>query len=298
VGETVYIDEFGIFPGIYHGPWQLPVADDLSVSIAVLRDDGQYVIGASPLNPIECPDGASQITVNDFTAPYGLSIIYTAVTTVATVGSSAPSLPSLPVTMGQAPDTMELYSRIGWAADQDASGLLLKFLAGIGNMLQAIDSISRDSYDTDYEIAPSWSTVLDINRCPTEALPWLGQFVGARFPTNLRDDQQRYMIEHVPGWSRGTPAAILAAASLFLLPGFVPTLTERDTSPYHLTISIPSGAVVSDATYGSLWRSYATYSDLEAAFATYADIWAGDDAIESAILDAIPAGLVCAVDFV
>lgn len=208
------------------------------------------------------------------------------------------SPPSNTVTMFEAPDTWQLWNRLGWAQDKDDTRLLLKWLAGIGQMMNKLDSISRDSYDTEGNVAPSWSTVLDIDRAPTYALPWLGQFVGARFPATLRDDQQRYIIMHSPGWSRGTPAAILAAANQYLLTGFVATLVERDTSPYHLAIEIPDAGVEGNATYESLFLSYPTYASLITEFATYGDLWGGTAAVLDAIAGALPAGLVAAISFV
>lgn len=293
-GERVYLDEFGVFPGDYSGPWFITPEG----TITVQRDDGDYVLGASPMFPLALDASGTAAVVVDLDAPYGLPVSYVATLTVTGVGNSPPSMPSAPVVMGQAPDTIELYHRLGWAQEQDLTGVLLRWLSGIGQMLQGLDSLTRDSYDLDGDVAPGWSQVLDINRAPSVALPWLGQFVGARFSTTLRDDQQRYIIEHAPGWARGTPAAILAAADMYLLPGFEATLLERDTSPYHLTIDIPTAGVRGDATCRSIALGFATCADLAAAFATCADVWATTAEIEAAVLAAIPAGLVAELTFV
>ena len=244
------------------------------ITATVIRDDGTYVLGASPLNPVPLTGGTA--TVFDFTAPYGLPVTYVVNLTASAGGTpdySPPSVPSLPVTMGQAPDTVTLYNRLGWAADEDETGVLLQWLSGIAQMAQAIDSVAWDGYDTDGVMAPGWSQVLDINRCPTDWLPWLAQFVGVRLDPGARDDQQRYAIENPQGWARGTPAAILATANRFLAPGYSATLLERDTSPYHLTIEIPTGAYAGSSTCLELSHEYANCGDLIGAFATCVDLW-------------------------
>lgn len=177
------------------------------------------------------------------------------------------------------------------------SGVLLKWLAGLGEMVQQVDSLSLP---TPYEgvLKPGWSQVLDINRAPTSALPWLGQFVGVRFDSTLRDDQQRYVIVQERGFKRGTVGAILAAANQFVRLGATASIAERDTSPYHLTITIPLGGISGTGSCLSLSLAYAECSDLPLVFATCADLWSTTIPVEQAILAAIPAGLVAVLDFV
>ena len=71
--------------------------------------------------------------------------------------------------------------------------------------LQAIDDIIRD---TPYD--PGYSILLDINRCPTYALPWLGQFVGVRFLMVQPDSVMRQRIQTE---SATSVAALTKAAS-------------------------------------------------------------------------------------
>ena len=58
--------------------------------------------------------------------------------------------------------------------------------------------------------APGWSQILDINRCPFYALPWLGQFVGVDLTKtpNLTYEQSVQKILSRPGFSRGTVPAL------------------------------------------------------------------------------------------
>lgn len=290
-GEPAYIDEVGIMPGDVD-EWTITPPG----SVVILRSDGTYVLGASPLFPLSF-GGGRVVTILDPTAAYGLPVTYVALLMAGST-VSPPSIPSVPLSMGQAPDTCALYERLGWAKDQDATGTLLGWLAGIGQMMQAVDSISADSYDSDGAVAPSWSSVLDITRAPTAVLPWLGQFVGVRVDPMARDDQQRYAIESEAGFNRGTPAAILAAADKYLLPGYAASIVERDTSPYHLSVDIPSAGVTGPSTCLALYLSIPTCTAVYVDYATCADLWDSIVPIQSSVLAAIPAGLVADVVFV
>jgi hypothetical protein len=290
-GERHYVDEVGLFEGAA-ASW----TDATTVLITILRSDDQYVLGASPLFPLLITGGPQTTAeVTDFWAPYGLSVTYRA--NVITAGVSGPSLPSTPVVMGQAPDTVALYNRMGWAKHEDASGALVSWLSGLGQIVQAVDNLTVTQV-ADGALAPPWSQVLDIDRCPTAVLPWLGQFVGVTVDTNSRDDEQRYAIEQEHGFSRGTPAAILAAANRYLLPGYSATLIERDTSAYNLAITIPAVGVVGDATCGLLAGGFSTCAAVLVAFATCGSLWSNTAAITEAVAGSIPAGLTYSVSFV
>jgi hypothetical protein len=312
------------------------------------------VIGASPLFPLQVSTGEPVISVVDYTAPYGQSVSYIAELVIDTTVLSPPSVPSVPVIMGQAPDTLALYNRLGWAHDQDIAanhsvayaaseaqiltlqaalelaitdataiddsatltalqtalneavqtvatlgpfGVLLQWLGGIGGMVQGLDNLFFDQIDAEGNYYPGPSQLLDINRCPTNMLPWMGQFVGVSVDPTLRDDQQRYAILAEGGFQRGTPGAILATANKFVQVGSSALLAERDTSPYHLTVTIPTAGTETTGSCLSLSRSYATCADVLANFATCADLWQSTAAVTAAVLAAIPAGLVCAVSY-
>ncbi len=269
-GEQHWLDEYGVFLGT--SDW----VPGNQVTATVLRSDGQYVLGASPLNPLVL-SSAGTANIVDRAAPYGVPVTYVVNLSCVPNGGSPitapPSVPTAPVIMGQAPDTLTLYGRMGWAQTQDTSGELLDWLSGLGEMAQSLDSIATDGYDTNGNVAPGWSQVLDIDRCPTDWLPWLGQFVGARLDPMKRDDVQRSTIEHPAGWARGTRGAILAAANRYLANGYTATLDERDTSPYHLTITIPTVGYVGSTTCLALSQEFATCADLIGAFATCLTMW-------------------------
>ena len=67
-------------------------------------------------------------------------------------------------------------------------------------MFQDVEDLVRDSPAGD----PGWSELLDLDRCPPEALDWLGQFVGIRIPAGLNDLQSRAWISSTDGFRRGT----------------------------------------------------------------------------------------------
>jgi hypothetical protein len=99
-------------------------------------------------------------------------------------------------------------------------------------MYQMVDDWVRDQPE-----GPGWSLLMDVNRCPPEALGWLGQFVGVRIPTGLTDAQQRQWIKDRRGFRRGTPAAMIAAVQDTLTGTKAVKMIERDGDPYNLTLT-------------------------------------------------------------
>src|ERR1035437_1560669 len=179
-----------------------------TIVATLLRNDGTYVIGASPLFPLAVSSTTPTASIVHLVAPYGVETTYVAESIIMeSIGQqfSPPSIPSAQVLMGQAPDTVDLYGRMGWAKDQDTTGVLEQMLSGIGQLIQTVDTLSRDGTDVNDNPAPGWSQVLDINRAPTYVLPWLAQFLGVRLDSSIRDDQMRYQIKNPPGFARGPP---------------------------------------------------------------------------------------------
>jgi hypothetical protein len=110
------------------------------------------------------------------------------------------------------PDTFaaRLYAMLAPLAADDAynAWALLTYVNALGVMYQLVEDWVRDS-----ESAPGWSLLLDIDRCPPEALPWLAQLTGVRIPARVTDPvEQRQWILSTDGFKRGTVAALLGAA--------------------------------------------------------------------------------------
>lgn len=94
--------------------------------------------------------------------------------------------------------------------------------------------LSRDGDDG----TPGWSAIVDLMRAPDAVLPWLGQFVGVTAPTGNTADQNRDLILNRPRTKRGRPLALISAVQQTLTGSQHVSIAERDTSPYHATISV------------------------------------------------------------
>lgn len=119
-----------------------------------------------------------------------------------------------------------------------------------------------DTYVRDTDEGPGWSILLDVGRTPNKGLGWLAQFVGVTLDDRLADAEQRQRIRQTDGFRRGSPDAIRGAAQPFLTGNQTVQLYERDGSPYVLTV------------------------------VTFADETPDPDAVESALRQQKPAGIV------
>lgn len=189
------------------------------------------------------------------------------------------------------PIAEEAYEALGPIAEADTSGQLREFVGALVDPLQEVEDLIRD----DDEGRPGWSSILDVDRAPAKALPWLGQLVGVRPALLLDEASQRLRIRETAGFQRGTRKAIAGAARQYLTGTRAVRIIERDTSPYHFRVHTyltetpdasdveaallaekPAGLqmtyeVIVGASYQRLTESYATYNDLFLAFATYSD---------------------------
>lgn len=193
-----------------------------------------------------------------------------------------------------------LYDALGPMTDPDASQgwPLANYVNGFSEMFQVVDDYGRDQLIAG-NYAPGWSQMLDLNRCPTEALGWLAQFVGVTLQQGLTDAQQRARIAAVGGWSRGTVASIVAAAQQYLTgtktvvvrerdPGVVPANPAYGLTVITRTAETPSSAAVLAAIlsqkpagiilnyqtltgtdYQGLLDLYATYQVIFTTYTTY-----------------------------
>lgn len=170
---------------------------------------------------------------------------------------------------------------------------LLTLAAAHGAMLQPVDDLVSDTDD-----GPGWSSILDIDRCPTAALPWLAQFVGVQLTQGDDDATQRQMIRDQPNAARGTPGAIAAAAQSLLTGDRNVFMIERASSAYTLTVITyasetpdpdavealllsplvkPAGVkltyqCVDGQTWAQLIVNYPTWADVISAYGTWQDV--------------------------
>lgn len=122
----------------------------------------------------------------------------------------------------------QLYDQLSPLAGQDAANgyALQNFLGAIGEMYEEVKVWADDDEDGNV----GWSILLDLNRCPTDMLPWLGQFVGAQVDPTLSDANQRLQISQVQAWARGSLAAIKAAPVPYLTGTKAVIVIERDNA--------------------------------------------------------------------
>ena len=128
-------------------------------------------------------------------------------------------------------------------------------------------------YLSDYSGAPGWSQILDVDRCPDYALPWLGQFLGAAIPldSGLTRQQMVQKIKQRSSFNRATPEAIVAElvqlTNIQLSPSVAPLSSTQiivlentqfngaspyTYNPYAMTLLLPS-QYFSNYTYKSLY---------------------------------------------
>ena len=194
------------------------------------------------------------------------------------------------------PVTAELYEALAPLAyaDDRHGYALLHFLQAIGTNLQTPWEWAHDTDDDE----PGFSLLLDRDRCPAEALPWLAQFVGVSFAgEGLTESERRERIADRPLWDRGKLDAIVEAARATLTGNRTCVPTERAGGAYrlHLTVQTsetpdqavtlaaakaltPAGIVVTIVvqgavgTYDLLRSTYASYADVTTAFASYSTL--------------------------
>ena len=121
------------------------------------------------------------------------------------------------------------------AVFDEANGWSLLILVNaLGTMFQLVEELVRDTAE-----GPGWSMLMDVDRCPDIALPWLGQFAGVRLLPGSTPDEQRTRIKSTDGFKRGTPAALTAAAKATLTGSQTVVLRERYSAPQ---VPDPDGA--------------------------------------------------------
>jgi hypothetical protein len=119
-----------------------------------------------------------------------------------------------------------LYDMLEPLAEQDpvAGWSLLILCNAIGVPYELVEDWVRDTPD-----GPGWSLLMDVERCPPEALPWLAQFAGVRIPAGLVDvGEQRDWVASTDGFKRGTASALIGAARATLTGAQAVVFRERD----------------------------------------------------------------------
>lgn len=126
----------------------------------------------------------------------------------------------------------------------------------VTGLSQPFELVEEWASDTDTQVG--WSLLLDVDRCPLEALPWLAQLVGLRLNTALSEADQRQQLHDVSNWKRGTPGAIIGAPKPYLTGTQSVVLRERydgsgNDAPYDFeVITVASETTDEDAVLAAL----------------------------------------------
>lgn len=140
------------------------------------------------------------------------------------------------------PVQVDLYGQLyAWQAEDPANDWhLLKYIGAISAMFDQIAGYALDTTDG----WPGWAILLDVDRCPVEALDWLGQFVGVQpVPIAVGETQTAYVarkrevIRAAEGLNRGTVKAMIQAAQMTLTGTKKVYLNERSGGAYNLSIA-------------------------------------------------------------
>lgn len=180
-------------------------------------------------------------------------------------------------------------------------GPLYNYINSMGALLdQQVNIISRDAVgkgqdgggadgtvDTkNYGSASGWSQVLDIDRCPDYALPWLAQFVGIYIPqiSTLSRADKVSKIKERSSFKRGTSPAMVNALVAVVNSNNPPVLMQASDVIVMENTAYSSGSYVSDdnsltilmplrfllqENYQHFLDNYSPYSRLQSSFAEY-----------------------------
>lgn len=135
------------------------------------------------------------------------------------------------------PDVVELTERTyaalggGLTHGDDEDWLLLSLIDGVTRQHTSV-AVAADTPE-----GPGWSALLDVDRAPSYALGYLGQFRGVTLDGNLDDASQRLRILETAGSKRGSPGAILGAARQYLTGNRNVILEERTPTAYSYRVS-------------------------------------------------------------
>jgi hypothetical protein len=193
-----------------------------------------------------------------------------------------------------------LYAALEPHTDQDEllGWPLLIYLGAIASMFDQIESYARDGDQGQ----PGWSIIVDPDRVPIEAIPWLALITGTTLQLQGKQagesdteyvDRLRQQVADANNLKRGTIGSIIGAAKATLTGTQTVLYRERDGGAYNLTIltidsetpdttltlneiekKTPAGlildyAAVSSFIYLMVHTDYAAYTDLPSNYSTY-----------------------------
>ena len=210
----------------------------------------------------------------------------------------APSPPSPPLADDGSSLWTLLYESLGYHVEDDGGTdyTLRKFCEAWCSPAQGIYDIVRERSD-----APSWSVLLDPERCPASDLPYLAQFVGVVITPEMSTQQIRNEILEPTGWGRGRPPAIRIATRRTLKPVFdeellviirprtpevghhyIRTLLSQTPDPERTEYVLRNKQVpawekldyeaIDGITFADITAKFGTFADVAVAFPTFKDL--------------------------
>lgn len=196
-----------------------------------------------------------------------------------------PAIPGRPVVSEVAEELYIILKPVAYV-DEALGWPLLKYCEAVASNVQLVRDYGND-----------WSQILDVDRAPAEALPWLAQLVGSTIASDATEVAARDYIRSTPGFNRGTVAALIASIKQFLTGTQTVIVRERNGGAYKLLVRTkaaetpstaavlqaiaaqkPGGITLSYATlagqdYQQLFTDYATYQDVYEDYATYNGVY-------------------------
>jgi hypothetical protein len=136
--------------------------------------------------------------------------------------------------------TEQLYSALGplTAGDEERDWPLLRICEAL--IAAFVEQIWQYVSDTDDGLG--WTLVMDPNRTPADALPWLGQFAGVELFPGQTEDERRAAIRDPAGFQRGTRGAMYRAVRATLTGAKTVQIHERvGGDAYHLAVETLPG---------------------------------------------------------
>ena len=133
-----------------------------------------------------------------------------------------------------------LNSFAPWTA-YDANGDHTAFLQALAGMFEQVWAIvAPQGFPGDPSYVPSWESLFDPTNTPFPI--WLSQFNGTDVPAGTDTADARSILLAESGFSRGTPAAMIAAAQRNLTGTLFCVLQERTAAngspdPYHAIVA-------------------------------------------------------------
>lgn len=126
------------------------------------------------------------------------------------------------------PYSRQLYAAVEPFPERDAANgwAVLRLCHAVGRWFDPVEELIADSDD-----GPGWSALLDVDRCPDFALPFLAQLAGVRLTQGAPAGVWRQEIVEHENFNRGTTAAIVTRAKRQLTGARRVTVVERWDNP-------------------------------------------------------------------